>query len=426
MTLPTPSTAAPGRRAVIRGALLSGALGAGAAAARPGSARAASRATRPVAAQPITAGAKTDADVLVVLTLRGGLDGLAAVVPADDGDLQRLRPTLAVPTDLLLGLDSTFGLHPALHPLRRWWRQGALALVHAVGRPGGSRSHQVARAETDRGAGKVVDGWLHRAFDGDRPWDSVFLGGPTAPGALAGSRPVALRSAAGFDLDAFTGPARGRWLDALTRLGAGSPELRPGYAGTVAAMRAWPRPEPVTGSVYPDSDLARSLAEAANVVRADLGTRVICLEHDGWDLHTEAGPGDAADAEPRRGRQAALLAELAEALDAFADDLGPDLDRVTLVTLTEFGRRADENGSGGTDHGSAGLMLLLGGGVDGGGRVAGDWPGLAADQLDRGGLKVTTDQRQVLAEVLQRRCGIRPDTVFPDLELRPLDVTHAR
>jgi uncharacterized protein (DUF1501 family) len=425
----------PGRRAVVRGTLLSGALGvAGAVAARPDTAasaavRPSARAAagpRPVAAQRRAAGRPVDSDVLVVITLRGGFDGLAAVVPADDPELLRNRPVIGVPTDLLIGLDSRFGLHPALQPLHRWWQQGSLAVVHAVGQPRNSRSHLLASATLDRGGADLDDGWLHRAFPGSAPWSTVHLTGTSVPGALAGAPAVGLRTAEGFDLGALTGTARGRWLDALTRLGAGGGALKPPVAQTVAAMRAWPHPEPARGRGYPATDLGRALGEAANLVRADLGVRAICLESGGWDLHTDAGVGSQADDRSTRGAQAEQLAGLALALDAFATDLGDDLDRVTLVTVSEFGRRVDENSSAGTDHGSAGAMLLLGGGVNGGSRVAGDWPGLAAARLDHGGLPVTTDHRQVLAEVLQRRCGLRTTQVFPGLPARTLDVVHPR
>jgi uncharacterized protein (DUF1501 family) len=423
----------PGRRTVVRGTLLSGALGvAGSVAGRPAPAGAASgpasaRAAAgpgPVAAQRRAAGKPADSDVLVVLTLRGGFDGLAAVVPADDPDLLRNRPVIGVPSDLLIGLDSRFGLHPALQPLHRWWRQGSLAVVHAVGQPRNSRSHQRASATLDRGGSDLAGGWLHRAFPGSAPWSTVHLNGTSLPGALAGAPATGLRTAEDFDLDALTGTARGRWLDALTRLGGGA--LKQPVGQTVAAMRAWPHPDPAGGTGYPTTDLGRALGEAANLVRADLGVRVICVESTGWDLHTGAGLGVHAADRKHRGAQAERLADLALALDAFGTDLGDDLDRVTLVTVSEFGRRVDENSSAGTDHGSAGVMLLLGGGVNGGSRVAGDWPGLAAARLDHGGLPVTTDQRQVLAEVLQRRCGLRTTQVFPGLPAQPLDVVHPR
>jgi uncharacterized protein (DUF1501 family) len=149
------------------------------------------------------------------------------------------------------------------------------------------------------------------------------------------------------------------------------------------------------------------------MIQRDYGLRAVYLQHDGWDLH-------AAAEQPGR----ALLADLAESLDAFAADLGSDLDRVIVVTLTEFGRQLAENGSAGTDHGSGSEMLLLGGGVRGG-RIFGDWPGLAPDRLDSGGVRVTTDHRLVLAEVLQKRCGADPEQIFPGLRGDPLDVVRA-
>jgi uncharacterized protein (DUF1501 family) len=160
---------------------------------------------------------------------------------------------------------------------------------------------------------------------------------------------------------------------------------------------------------YPATPLGDGLRDVVRLVRSNAGPRAVAVDDDGWDLHADHGGATS-------GRMVDKLSQFAHALAAFAEDLGPDLNRVTLVTVTEFGRRAAENGSGGTDHGHGSVMFALGGGVVGG-RVHGSWPSLAASSLADGDLAVTTDFRQVLAEILTVRCGVGDATaVFPGLK----------
>jgi uncharacterized protein (DUF1501 family) len=177
---------------------------------------------------------------------------------------------------------------------------------------------------------------------------------------------------------------------------------------------------PANGAVYPeDSDLGRALRDVVRLIRAKVGLQVACVDFGDWDMHEDVGA-------PDRGRLHDHLDELARCLAAFATDLGPLLDDLTLVTLSEFGRRVEENGSGGTDHGHGNAVLLLGGGVVGG-TVHGRWPGLADADLVDGDLAGATDYRQLLAEVLTARCGVGSvASVFPGLTPAPLGVVRPR
>jgi uncharacterized protein (DUF1501 family) len=221
------SSPGPRRRSVLRGIVTAGALGA-----------TGSVTGLPVGAEPAVAagtgpavGSAAGADVLVVITLTGGFDGLSAVVPVDDENYRSARPTLAVPADRLARLNGEFGLSPALHQLHRWWREGSLAVVQAVGQPRGSRSHVTASAALQAG------GWLDRALGHPpTPWSTAYRGAGAAPGAL-GRSATGFRTAADFDLTGLTGTARSRWLAGLGRLAAAGtriPIWGPGCA-------RWPR-----------------------------------------------------------------------------------------------------------------------------------------------------------------------------------------
>lgn len=372
-------------------------------------------------------------DVLVVLSLRGGFDGLGAVVPAGDPDYLRLRPTIGIPTAALLPLTGIFGLHPALAPLLPLWTAGRLAAVHAVGQAEPSRSHFTAMAELERAAPGTTTrtGWLDRAV-GLRPAGTVFQAaqvGSTSPaGALAGPAPeLVLGRIDDFDLwGAWDDHQRQLWTTALTRMHASAPAPVRGAAAnalgavrTTTALTAQARTQPVPPGYPKDSELATALRDVVRLVKGGVGLQVACVDFGDWDMHSDMGGPDS-------GRMHDHLDELARALAAFAADLGPLLDGVTLVTLSEFGRRAGENGSGGADHGHGNAVLLLGGGVAGG-QVYGRWPGLADGDLVDGDLAGTTDYRQILAEILARRCGLAsPAGVFPGLVPEPLGVVRAR
>jgi len=372
-------------------------------------------------------------DVLVVLSLRGGFDGLSAVAPVGDPDYAGARPSIAVPPRAALPADGLFGLHPALAPLQKYWDSGMFAAVHAVGQHSPSRSHFQAAQELERAAAgsDLRTGWLDRTL-GTRSVGNVFqatqVGSGPIPMSLAG--PSGELSVGGIDsfriAGAPNGTERRRWSRALRTLHADAPDGIAEPAGatlraaSVTAQMARVGYRPANGAVYPkDSALGAALRDVARMVKAGVGLQVACLDEGDWDLH--AGAGGVGYGPMHR-----KLDELAHCLDAFATDLGRGMNRVTLVTLSEFGRRVAENGSGGTDHGHGNAVLLLGGGVNGG-RVHGRWPGLAADSLVDGDLAGTTDYRLVLGEILRNRCGVRSlSRIFPGLTGEPLGVVRAR
>ena len=356
-------------------------------------------------------------DVLVVLSLRGGFDGLSAIVPGGDPDYYRLRPTIGVPRSRLLPLDATFGMHPAMAPLLPLWRSGALAAVHGIGQPSATRSHFAAMEEMERAAPgtSLRTGWLDRTM-GLRGTSSTFsavsLGTSSTPSSLVGPAPeLAVHRLAGFGL---TGPwddrERQRWTTALAELHREGPPTvaAAGTAALAASATIAGLGEPAAGG-YPAGDLGTSMRDLAQLIKAGLGVQVAAVDYGDWDMHADLGREGG-------GWMAAKLTELATAMAAFSADLGPAMSGVTVVTLSEFGRRAAENGSGGLDHGHGNLMLVMGGGVVGG-RVHGRWTGLSAGALDDGALAGTTDYRSVIGEVLQKRCGAGSlADVFPGLD----------
>jgi uncharacterized protein (DUF1501 family) len=377
-----------------------------------------------------SAEAPSNGRVLVALFLRGAVDGLSVVVPWGESAYYSARPTIALPrpggNGGALDLDGFFGLHPALAPLHALYRDGAAALVHAAGSPDPTRSHFDAQDFMESGtpgAKTTRDGFLARALTA-----APARGGSRSPvraAALTRSMPRILTGADGVvavdRLDRFgiraAGPGESPSLErsALEAMYAGSEaaELRAPAAESFEALRvldaaAPSRVAPANGARYPAGALGRSLGQIAQLIRSGVGLEVAFADAAGWDTH--AGQG------AETGQLANRLRELGLAIAAFAQDLGSRMADVTLVTMSEFGRTVAENGNRGTDHGHGNAMILVGGGVRGG-RVYGRWPGLSAERLyERRDLGVTTDFRDVFAEVLAARMRLAPDalrTVFP-------------
>jgi uncharacterized protein (DUF1501 family) len=368
-------------------------------------------------------------DVLVVLSLRGGFDGLNAIVPVGDPDYAAARPSIGIKAGALIPADGIFGLHPALQPLKKFWDAGTFGAVHAVGQPSPSRSHFAAMEELERAApgSSLRSGWLDRTI-GLRPAGTVFqaaqIGSTQVAPALAGPNPeLSMRTIESFDLGgAWDGAQRKLWKQALTSMHAGAPAAVAGPAAaalgatTTASAIAATTYTPDHGATYPkDSDLGQALRDVARLIKQRVGLQVACVDDGDWDMHAGMGSTD-------KGWLHDHLTELAQALAAFATDLGPLMDGVTVVTLSEFGRRVAENGSGGVDHGHGNAVLLLGGGIDGG-KVHGRWPGLDETALVDGDLAGTTDYRLVLGEILTKRCGVDSLAgVFPGLSGDPIGV----
>ena len=361
-------------------------------------------------------GAEPGGNVVVVLSLRGGADGLSMVVPrGDDHDLLAgYRPGIVVPETALIGGDTNFGLHPAFAPLLPMWNAGTFGAVHAVGLPAPNRSHFEAMEvieDADPGSSVRV-GWINRMVGldaGAQPEGAVQLGSSLLPTSLAGPAP-ALGVYQVADLSvADLGTANATRRTSLDQMWKGSTDLLgTSVRSTLATANKLaplvdsakddaPGGSSVHAVAYPAGPLRSVLANTAALIRADVGTRVVTIDYGNWDMHT--GLGQADD-----GWMHDQVGHLAASLKAFFNDLGTAAARVTVVTMSEFGRRVEENGDHGVDHGYGNAMLLLGAGVDGGG-VRGGWQHL--DALNDGDLAVKQDFRSVLWEVLVSR--------FPDI-----------
>lgn len=371
-------------------------------------------------------------DVLVTLFLRGGMDGLSLVVPHGEDAYYRLRPTLSVARPgnktvaddfRALDLDGFFGLHPALSPLFPFYREGTCAAVHAVGSGDATRSHFEAMATMERGLpdekSTMANGWLARHLAHAQTPDPSPLRAVAwsamVPDILRGATEAsALQSLTDFRLqvpDPFGASNMEETLAALYKPGD-DPLVRAGRS-TLFALDALRRVDPAhykpeNGASYPESGLGDGLRQVACLLKARVGLEVACLDRTGWDTHVGQGTVN--------GFLAMQFRDVAQSLAAFLTDLGAkNRERVTILVMTEFGRRAGENSGLGTDHGRASSWLLLGGGVAGG-KVYGKWPGLEPSQLEEpGDLRVTTDYRTVLAEVMSKRLGAASavPSVFP-------------
>jgi uncharacterized protein (DUF1501 family) len=380
-------------------------------------------------------GAPYVGDVLVVLSLRGGMDSLQAVVPATAAQYDHYadhRPNIAVPLGQLLPLDANFGLHPAMAPLKPFYDAGSLGIVNAVGMAQPNRSHFSAMEEMERAAPgtSLRTGWLDRVLglrDTGSPFQATQMGSNSAAPAFLGPAPeLAMWNIDGFDLSgAWDATEEARWDGALRALHDGAPPVIAAPALTAldalstASQLRDAGYSPANGAAYPDSGLGDALRDVARLIKADVGLQVAAVDYGDWDMH--AGQGDVAG-----GWMVDHLTEFSSALAAFATDLGAAMSGVTLVTLTEFGRRVEENGSGGTDHGFGQAVFLLGDGVRGG-QMHGTWPGIAPNQLIDGDLDATSDYRNLLAEVLEKRCGASSGdvtSVFPEITGDRLNVVE--
>jgi uncharacterized protein (DUF1501 family) len=365
------------------------------------------------------AAAPYDGDVLVVLSLRGGFDGLSAIVPASDPDYPIWRPNVGIPAGSLIQLDATFGMHPAMTALKPFYDAASFGVVHAVGQAEPNRSHFSAMDELERAAPgtSLRTGWLDRVLglrDPGTAFQGVQMGSNTAASMFLGPSPeLAMWSVDSFGLDAaWDDEEAAMWDAALRGLHTGAPDVlaapATGALDALATTTALPDYTPEHGAVYADTNLANALKDVARLIKADVGLQVAAVDYGDWDMHVDMGSVDG-------GWMHDHLTELSEGLAAFATDLGNKLNDVTLVSLTEFGRRVEENGSGGTDHGFGQVALLLGGGIDGG-KVHGGWPGLAEDDLIDGDLNGMNDYRLILAEILEKRCRAGSLTdVFPGI-----------
>ena len=381
---------------------------------------------RSVMAEQTTA--QANGKKLVVLFQRGAADGLNIVVPYREKNYYTMRPSIAIQPNEVLDLDGQFGLHPAMASLLPLYRQGHLAVVHAVGSPDTTRSHFDAQDYMESGTPGVKstqDGWLNRALQAERidpksatAFRAVALG-TQVPRTLQGRLPaVAVSNLQDFSVGG-RGPAASPVSTAFQAMYAGSNDKLLSGEGqeTFEAVKMLKASDPAhyqpaNGVVYPGTPFSNSLKQIAQLLKAHLGVEAAFADSGDWDTHQAQGSTN--------GRLAGRLKEFSEAIAAFWQDMGQDAEHITLVTMSEFGRTARQNGTGGTDHGHGNVMFVLGGGIKGG-HVYGKWPGLDDAQLNEGrDLAITTDFRQVLGEAAYRTLGTRDlSAVFPGAALSP-------
>jgi uncharacterized protein (DUF1501 family) len=374
--------------------------------------------------------------VLIVLFQRGAADALNVIVPHGEAAYYTMRPSIAIPRPgsglSAIDLDGFFGLHPSLSPMKKLWDDGILAPVHAVGSPSNTRSHFDAQDYMESGTPDnkgTRDGWLNRYLavkgtcdechlndaapvaggkDKGSPFQAVSMT-PQTPRILEGGAPsVAMNS-----LDEFTIRTNGTQADRIEALyRTGNADVVHAAGGEMfEAMKilkiANPQQyTPQNGAEYPRSPFGQHLKQIAQLIKCDVGLEIAFADVGGWDTHVNQGGAT--------GQLAGRLDDFAKSIASLVQDLGPRMADVTILTMSEFGRTARQNGNGGTDHGHATSMFVIGGDVKGK-KVHGKWPGLQPEQLNEGrDLALTTDFRAVFSEVAFKHLGAaKMDAVFP-------------
>jgi len=376
---------------------------------------------------PMLARGKT----LIVLFQRGAADALNVVVPFGEAAYYRARPQLAIAAPTrgagaagAIDLDGFFGLHPSLAPFKPLWDRGMLAPVHAVGSPSSTRSHFDAQDYMETGTPDrkgTTDGWLNRylATQGTCeqcvpgstvPFRAVAMRAQT-PRILGGSAPtVAMNSIEEFSIRTNGGGSEQR-IEALYR--TGNADLVHGSGAEMfEALKVLRAANPqqykaAAGVTYPRSPFGQHLLQLAQLIKSDVGLEVAFADVGGWDTHVNQGGA--------QGQLAARLNDFSQSIAALVTDLGDRMDDVVILTMSEFGRTVRQNGTGGTDHGHAGAMFVIGGSLKGARTVHGKWPGLEPEQLNEGrDLALTTDFRSVFGEIASKHLGAKQlEKIFP-------------
>ncbi|HKQ91980.1 MAG TPA: DUF1501 domain-containing protein [Blastocatellia bacterium] len=373
--------------------------------------------------------------ILIAIFQRGAMDGLNAVVPYAEQDYYNLRSSIAVPRPGAGGaqpnqapaidLDGFFALHPALAPFKPIYDSGQLAIIHASGSPDNTRSHFDAQDYMESatpGVKSTADGWLNRYLQSNGAADSSpFRGvamGPTLPRVMQGkASAIAMNNINDFTIRAGggeTGQAVQGGFEAMYSQTVND-ALRGAGKETFDAMKLLKRVNPAQykqspDAVYPRGAFGDRLRQVAQLIKSDIGLEIAFTDIGGWDTHANQGSS--------QGQLAARLTEFAQGLSALHTDVKERADDVVILTMTEFGRTARENGNRGTDHGHASVMFALGGSVKGG-RVYGKWPGLKSHQLYEGrDLAITTDFRDVFAELAKKHLGATDlNAIFPGYQI---------
>jgi len=362
--------------------------------------------------------------ILIAIFQRGAVDGLNVVAPHADPAYYALRPSLAIPRpngsdSSVIDLDGHFGLHPALRALKPLWDTKQLAIIEAAGSPDPSRSHFDAQDYMESGTPGLkatYDGWLNRAIPTEvkpSPLRAVALSADLPRSLRGHNEALAIGSLSDFKVKDQNVAATFESM-----YGASADQVLNGTAReTFDAVKIVQSVQnksytPVGGAKYPYGRLGQSLQQIARLIKADVGLEVAFTDVGGWDTHV-----NEIGAQPHVGQLANLLRDFGDSLAAFSRDMGDRMADISVVTMSEFGRTVKENGNRGTDHGHANVMFVLGGNVRGG-KVYGEWPGLEREQLYEGrDLKVTTDFRTVLSELVTKQMGNRNMAgVFPGFD----------
>ncbi|MBT3187721.1 MAG: DUF1501 domain-containing protein [Anaerolineae bacterium] len=366
-------------------------------------------------------------DILVVVFLRGAADVLNMVVPHGEDEYYNLRPALGIPRpddsktkveERAIDLDGFFGFHPLFKPLLPAWQEGHLGIVHACGAPDDSHSHFKSQELMERGVENEqgpASGWIGRHLatlntNNPSPMRAIALG-ELPQRSLYGSTPVSsLRSIEDFQLHGNE-TAVLQMQAALSSLYSGDDLLSGLGRETLGILDTLEKIKPIAPNPqspnYPDSTFGHGLREIASIIKAEIGLEVAAIDLDGWDTHFAQGV--------QSGQMPRLMQNLADGLAAFHAEMIDHADKLTVVVMTEFGRRAYENASLGTDHGHGGMMMLVSGKLKSTG-VFGEWPGLAPHQLyGPGDLAVTTDYRDILGEICMKRLNNPAvERIFPN------------
>jgi uncharacterized protein (DUF1501 family) len=370
-------------------------------------------------------GSGKDRPIIIAIFQRGAMDGISAVVPFGDRDYASVRPQIAIPApktgslDSALDLDGFFGLHPALATFKPIYDAGQLAVVHAVGSPDNTRSHFDAQDYMESatpGNKGTADGWLNRYLQSKRdskatPFRAVSFTA-NLPRTLLGPAPaIAMTNISDFGVRAGQGNGQiAKGFEELYSQGM-SDVLHGTGKEAFEAVKMLKKANPQqyaagNGVNYPRSPFGQALLQIAQLIKSDLGVEVAFTDVGGWDTHANQGSS--------RGQLALRLQDFSQGIAALYKDLGDRMRNIVILSMTEFGRTIRQNGSGGTDHGHASCLFALGGPVRGG-KVYGQWPGLAPEHLYEGrDLALTTDFRDVFSEVAARHLGAANlNAVFP-------------
>jgi len=370
------------------------------------------------------ADASTTNDILIVLFQRGACDWLQMLAPAGDPNYIARRPSIRVPTtgnNAGIGLGTLNGtdlyLSASAPELKALYDSRELAFVHATGLYTSDRSHFVCQENMERGTADAdpdqSNGWLARhvtSLGGQQPELGIIASGSTNPTSLLGdASAVAIADAANFNVSG--GNTNGNVIRALNRGTTPYQKSATNTLDAIAEVQAGLRTINDTSATagYTGGALSQSLRSLGRLIRMNIGLSVATVDYGSWDMHNSLVSEFAQ-----------RTTEFSRALNAFWTDMADYRSRITLVTMTEFGRRFQENSNQGTDHGAASGMLVLSGNVNGG-KIYGTWPGLAPSQLNNGDFAVTTDYRQVLSEILVTRHGeTKLENVFPTVKYQPL------